>query len=99
MHLQTVIFFNYEVIEQTNFMLHISNRFTLLLLGIASTTVGRDFIFGFINNFIGKDEAQLFALVSNANDQSTTVIVTSIYSSFQTINVIIPPNTVETVKT
>ena len=60
------------------------------------STVGQDFIFGFINNYDGS--GLLVALVSNANDQPANVTVTSTFASFQTINVLVQPYTIEKVK-
>lgn len=61
-----------------------------------STTVGNDFVFGFIVNYSGANS--LSVLVSNANDQPTNVIVTSIYPLFLPINIHVSPNTVKTVR-
>lgn len=61
-----------------------------------ASTIGRDFVFGFVNNWIGTGIV-LSAHVSNANDQPTSVTVTSRYAKFQTINVIVQPNTIEIV--
>jgi hypothetical protein len=63
--------------------------------GALKSTVGRDFVFGFIWN--GASHLQQ-AMVSNANDQPTIVNVTSIHPAFQTINVTIQPNSVKQVK-
>jgi hypothetical protein len=60
------------------------------------STIGRDFVFGFPNNADGVS-ALLVAIVSNANDQPTNIVITSIYSSFRTINAIVQPNTIEKV--
>jgi hypothetical protein len=60
------------------------------------STIGIDFVYGFINNDNGN--CQLLTLVSNGNDQPTNVTITSIYPSFQTINLIIQANTVEKVQ-
>ena len=40
----------------------------------------------------------LMAIVSNANDRPTNVTVTSIFPMFQTIDMIVQPNTVKEVK-
>jgi hypothetical protein len=53
------------------------------------STAGQDFIFGFINNYY--DDKLLCVLVSNANDRPTSVTVTSIYSTFETIDLIVEP--------
>jgi len=62
-----------------------------------TSSVGRDFVFGFFKNVNG-DNCQLWALVSNANSQTANVTVTSIYSAFQTINILIAPNSIEKVE-
>jgi len=59
------------------------------------STVGQDFIFGFVNNYDGS--GLLVALVSNANDQPANVTITSSFASFQTISVLVQPQTVEKV--
>jgi hypothetical protein len=53
------------------------------------------FIFGFINNVDGSGPMHVF--VSNANNQSTAITVTSIYPSFSTIDLIVAPNSIEKV--
>ena len=60
-----------------------------------ASTVGQDFVFGYINNLNGS--SLLLAIISNANDKSANITVTSAYPSFQTINICIPPNTIEKV--
>ncbi len=60
-----------------------------------SSTFGRVFIFGFISNFRG--DGPLLAIVSNTNDYETNVTVTSIYDTFETINIIVQPNSIEKV--
>jgi hypothetical protein len=59
------------------------------------STVGQDFIFGFVYNLGG--DGLLVALVSNANDQPANVTITSSFASFQTISVLVQPQTVEKV--
>jgi hypothetical protein len=64
---------------------------------LMTSSVGRDFVFAFFRNLNG-DNCQLWALVSNANSQAANVTVTSIYSTFQTINILIAPNSIEKVE-
>ncbi len=59
------------------------------------STVGQDFIFGFVNNYDGT--GLLVVLVSNANDQPANVTITSSFTSFQTISVLVQPQTIEKV--
>ncbi len=66
------------------------------------STVGSDFIFGFINNgFVTTDNnnvtPNIMLLVSNANTLSANIIITSIFPTFQTINETVLPNTVKQV--
>ena len=67
----------------------------LLLLVNGSSIVGHDFVFGFINNRFG--DGMLLAVVSNANNEPTNITITSRYSTFRTLNLIVQSNSVETV--
>ncbi len=67
----------------------------IILVDAQQSTVGTDFVFGFINNWEGA--GKLYTIVSNANDQPTNLTITSIYPSFVTINMIVQPNSVEKV--
>lgn len=62
---------------------------------VIASAVGQDFIFGYINNAYGSDI--LLAIVSNGNSQSANITITSIHREFETINILVLPNTVEKV--
>lgn len=69
--------------------------YLIFVVDASESTIGRDFILGFVNNF--RTDVKLLIVISNANDQPTNVIVTSIYQPFRSINAIIKPNTVDKV--
>jgi hypothetical protein len=73
------------------------STYFLLIVNAFESTVGQDFVFGFINNWFG--DGKLLAVVSNANDQPTNITITSSYSTFRTIYVVVQPNFIQTVMT
>ncbi len=68
-----------------------------IVVNASQSTIGTDFVFGFINNWNGA-YGSLRVYVSNANDESANVTITSIYGLNETVpNVIVSANSVETV--
>jgi hypothetical protein len=59
------------------------------------TTTGVEFVFGYFDSFRKFVNATLlYALVSNANSMAATIIVTSNYTGFSTIQTTVQPNQV-----
>jgi hypothetical protein len=75
----------------------LNKYFELFSVDSLVSTIGQDFVFGFINNCYDQADGLLLAIVSNANDQPANVTVTSIYPQFQTINILIQPFAIEKV--